>query len=180
MLRIIIAVAVAVAAVMLGTGVFAIAATRPDAFRVERSATIKAPPDKIFAVINDFANWPSWSPWQKLDPAMKVTNSGPASGKGAVSAWEGNSKVGSGRTEIVESVAPTRIAMKLDMLSPMEAHNIVEYTLEPKGDSTTVTWAMHGRQPLLAKVMGLFIDCEKMVGRDFEEGLANLKALTER
>jgi uncharacterized protein YndB with AHSA1/START domain len=168
------------AVVVLCVGVVAVAATRPDSFRVERSAAIKAPPERIYAVINDFRNWPSWSPWQKLDPAMKVTNSGPVAGKGAVSEWSGNSKVGSGRTEITEAVPSSKITMKLDMRMPFEASNMVEYKLEPKGDITTVTWAMYGPQPLLGKVVGLFIDCEKMVGKDFEEGLANLKAITER
>jgi uncharacterized protein YndB with AHSA1/START domain len=169
-----------VAIVVLCVGVVAVAATRPDTFRVERSASIKAPPEKIYAVINDFRQWPSWSPWQKLDPQMKVVNSGPPTGKGAVSEWSGNSKVGAGRTEITEAVPSSRITMKLDMVSPMEGQSIVEYTLEPKGDATNVTWAMHGPQPLIGKVMSLFIDCDKMVGQSFEEGLANLKALTER
>jgi cellulose synthase/poly-beta-1,6-N-acetylglucosamine synthase-like glycosyltransferase len=111
---------------------------------------------------------------------MKTTVSGAPSGKGAVSTWDGNSKVGAGRTEITESVAPSRITMKLDMARPFEAHNIVEYTLESKGDSTSVTWAMHGAQPILAKVVGVFIDCDKMVGKDFETGLASLKTLTEK
>jgi uncharacterized protein YndB with AHSA1/START domain len=170
---------VAAFAILCG-GVVAVAATRPDTFRIERSAAIKAPPEKIYAIIHDLRHWPSWSPWQKLDPGMKVTNSGPVAGKGAVSEWSGNSKVGSGRTEITEAIPPSRIIMKLDMLSPLEAHNIVEYKLEPNGEVTTVTWAMHGTQPLLGKVVGLFIDCDKMVGQSFEEGLANLKALVER
>jgi uncharacterized protein YndB with AHSA1/START domain len=178
MLKTLIIIAVLLA--VLGGGVFAYAATRPDAFHVQRSTLIKAPPEKIFGIINDFNHWPSWSPWQHLDPAMKTSVSGAPSGKGAVSSWDGNSKVGAGRTEITESVSPSRIAMKLDMARPFEAHNIVEYTLEPKGDSTSVTWAMKGETPLLGKVVGLFIDCDKMVGKDFETGLANLKALTER
>jgi uncharacterized protein YndB with AHSA1/START domain len=172
--------AIVVAIVVLCAGVVAFATTRPDTFRVERSATIKAPPEKVFAVVNDFRNWPSWSPWQKLDPDMKVANSGPASGKGAVSEWSGNSKVGSGRTEITEAIPASKITMKLDMATPFEAHNVVEYTLRPEGDATKITWAMHGQTPLLGKVMGLFIDCENMVGKDFEEGLANLKALAEK
>lgn len=178
MLKTLIIIAVFVA--VLGGGVVAYASTRPDAFHVQRSIIIKAPPEKIFAVINDFQNWPSWSPWQHLDPAMKTSVSDAPSGKGAVSTWDGNSKVGAGRTEITESVAPSRIAMKLDMARPFEAHNIVEYTLEPKGNSTSVTWAMKGETPLLGKVVGLFIDCDQMVGKDFETGLANLRALTEK
>jgi uncharacterized protein YndB with AHSA1/START domain len=178
MLKTLIAIAALVA--VLGGGVVAYAAARPDTFRIQRSALINAPPEKVFGIINDFQQWPSWSPWQKLDPSMKTTVSGPATGKGAVSTWDGNSKVGAGRTEITETVAPSKITMKLDMARPFEAHNIVEYTLEPKGAATSVTWAMHGAQPLLGKVMSVFIDCEKMVGKDFEEGLANLRALSER
>jgi len=178
MLKTLIVIAVLVA--VLGGGVVAYAATRPDTFRIQRSAIITAPPEKVFAIINDFQKWPSWSPWQTLDPDMKTTTSGPATGKGAVSSWDGNSKVGAGRTEITESIAPSRITMKLDMARPFEAHNIVEYTLEPKGDTTSVTWAMHGAQPILAKVVSLFMDCDKMVGKDFEQGLANLRALSEQ
>ena len=160
--------------------VLGLAVTKPDTFRVERSASIKAPPEKIFAIVNDFHNWPSWSPWAKLDPAMKTTYSGPASGKGAVSTWDGNSEVGSGRIEITDSSPPSKVAMKLDMIKPMAAQNIVEYTLTPKDGATNVAWAMHGQQPFLGKVMSVFIDCDKMVGKSFEEGLANLKALAEK
>lgn len=160
--------------------IVAYASTRPDNFSIARSATIKAPPDKIYGIISDFRQWPNWSPWQKLDPGMKTTVSGPATGKGAVSTWDGNSNVGAGRTEITDVSPPNRITMKLDMLRPMAAQNRVDYTLEPKGDATAVTWAMSGATPLLGKVFGLFVDCDKMVGKDFEEGLANLKALAEK
>lgn len=170
---------VLIVAVLAG-GTFAYASTRPDTFQVQRSAAIKAPPEKIFAIINDFHNWAAWSPWQKLDPAMKTTYSGAASGTGAVSSWDGNSQVGAGRTEIVQSIAPSRVVMKLDMERPFATSNIVEYTLASKGDATNVTWAMRGPQPLLAKVVGLFVDCDKMVGESFEEGLANLKTLAEK
>ena len=166
-------------AVLVGA-VVAVAATRPDAFRIERSATINAPPEKIYAVINDLKRWPSWSPWQKLDPDMRTTYSGSPAGPGAVSEWSGNSKVGAGRSEITAAVPASKVVLRLDMKAPFEASNTVEYTLAAKGDGTTVTWAMHGRTPLIGKVFGLFIDCEKMVGPAFEEGLANLKALTER
>jgi len=160
--------------------VLVVATTRPDTFHVERSAAIKAPPERVFAIINDFRHWPSWSPWQKHDPEMKQTVSGPASGKGAVSQWEGNSKVGAGHIEIVDAIPPSRITMKLDMVRPMEAHHIVEYTLKPEGNTTMVKWAMHGSQPFLVKIMSVFIDCDKMVGGDFEQGLENLKALAEK
>src|SRR5206468_3186084 len=149
------------------------------AFRIERGTTIKAPPEKIFALINDFHNWGSWSPWEKMDPTMKRTHSGPPSGLGAVYEWEGNKKVGKGRMEIVESSSPSKTVIKLDFFKPFEAHNTAEFTLEPQGDSTNVTWAMHGRQPYMLKVMCLFMDMDKMVGKDFETGLANMKAAAE-
>ena len=120
------------------------AATLPDSFRIERSAVLKAPPEKIFALINDFHPWPAWSPWEKVDPALKRSYSGAPSGKGAAYAWEGNNKVGSGRMEILESVPASRIAIKLDFLKPFEAHNMAEFTLAPAGGGTTVTWAMSG------------------------------------
>ena len=155
------------------------AATRPDSFRVERSTTIKAPPERVFGYINDFHNWPAWSPWERMDPALKRTYSGPTSGKGSAYAWEGNSKVGSGRMEIQESSPPGKILINLDFMKPMEAHNITEFTLVPKGDTTDVTWAMYGPSPYLSKVMQTFFSMEKMVGGSFAEGLANLKAAAE-
>ena len=156
------------------------AATKPDAFRIERGTTIKAPPDKVFAFINDFHNWQSWSPWEKMDPGMKRSHSGPTDGRGAVYEWEGNKKVGKGRMEIVESSPSSKIVIKLDFFKPFEAHNTAEFTLEPRGDSTNVTWAMHGKQPFMLKVMTVFMDMDKMVGKDFETGLANMKAAAER
>ena len=172
---------IAIAVVVLIAALLGYAATRPDTFRVERGATIKAPPEKIFALINDFRRWDSWSPWEKKDPAMRRTfGSDATSGKGAAYAWEGNSDVGQGRMEIAESVPPSRVAIKLDFVKPFEAHNLVEFTLEPQGDSTNVTWAMQGPAPFLAKVIHVFIDMDKMVGRDFESGLASLKAAVEK
>lgn len=158
----------------------AYAATKPDTFHVQRSASINAPPEKVFSIIDNFSQWPSWSPWEKIDPAMKKTLSGTANGKGAVSEWDGNSEVGTGRIEITESTPSSKITMKLDMLKPFEAHNIVEFTLASNGGATNVTWAMHGPSPYVAKVMSLFMDCDKMVGKQFEEGLANLKTIAEK
>jgi len=169
-----------VVVVLIGA-LLAYAATRPDTFRVERVATIKAPPEKVFALINDLRRWESWSPWEKKDPAMRRSFGGDAtSGRGAAYAWEGNSDVGQGRMEIAESVAPSRVRIRLDFVKPFEAHNLVEFTLEPGGDSTNVTWAMHGPNAYLAKVMQVFFSMDKMVGKDFETGLANLKALAEK
>jgi carbon monoxide dehydrogenase subunit G len=152
---------------------------QPDTFRVQRATRIDAPPEKIFAYINDFHRWESWSPYEKLDPDMKRSFSGADSGTGAVYEWEGNSKVGQGRMEITEA-APSRTAIKLDFLKPMQAHNVATFTLEPQGGATNVTWAMDGPSPYMAKVMHLFFNMDRMVGRDFETGLSNLKAVAER
>lgn len=166
--------------VVLLAGVLILAATRPDSFHVERSITIKAPPDKIFAAINDFHRWSAWSPWEKLDPAMKRTFSGAESGKGAAYAWEGNSKVGEGRMEIVDALPPSKVTIKLDFVKPLEGHDTAEFTMVPNGDSTNVTWTMNGQSPYVAKLMGVFLSMDTMIGKDFEAGLANLKAVAER
>ena len=173
-LAIIAAIAVVVVVVIL-----IIAATKPDTFHVQRTSNIKAPPEKIFPLINDLHNHTSWSPFEK-DPAMKKTHSGAPQGKGAVYEWDGNRQVGKGRIEIADTTPPSKLTMKLDMFSPFEAHNMGEFTLEPQGQSTNVSWAMHGPQPFMAKVMGTVINCDKMVGSQFEEGLAKLKALAEK
>lgn len=156
------------------------AATRPDTFRLQRSTTIHAPADKVFPFINDFHHWPSWSPWEKMDPTMKKTHSGSPQGKGALYEWEGNNQVGTGGMEIVESMPPSRILIKLDFLKPFEAHNFAEFTVEPQGGATNVTWAMYGPQPFMAKVMNVFGMTERMVGPQFETGLANLKTISEK
>jgi uncharacterized protein YndB with AHSA1/START domain len=171
---------VVVLAVVLIAGVFAYAATKPDTFRVQRSTSIKAPPEKIFPLINDFHRWEAWSPYEKKDLAMKKTYSGAPNGKGAVYEWDGDSNVGSGRIEIADATPPSKVMLKLDMIKPFAAHNVVEFTLEPKGDATDVTWAMNGHTPLLAKVVHVFFDMDKMVGGDFDAGLASLKAAAEK
>jgi len=174
MLKIIgIAVLVVVGAVLV------LAAFRPDSFRIQRAATIKAPPEKIAAVLSDFHGWEAWSPWEKMDPALKRSYSGAAKGKGAVCAWQGNREVGEGRMEITEA-APSRVAIDLDFVKPFEAHNKVVFTLVPKGDSTEVTWAMQGLLPYVAKVVHVVFDMDGMVGKQFETGLANLKAVAEK
>lgn len=171
---------IAIVVVVVIAGVLGYAATRPDSFRLERSAVIKAPPEKVFALISDFHAWVSWSPWEKLDPDLMRTYGGAASGKGAVYAWEGNGKAGSGRMEIIDAPAPSRITIRLDFIKPFEAHNTAEFSLQAQGDATTLTWAMYGPQPFIAKLMSLFFSMDKMVGKDFEAGLANLKALAEK
>ena len=171
-------IAVALSFVIAALLIFA--ATRPDTFRVERSTSIKAPPEKVFALINDFHNWKQWSPWENIDPNLKRTYSGAARGKGTAYAWEGNSKVGTGSMEILDTTPPAKIVIKLDFMKPFEAHNTAEYTLEAKGDTTNVTWAMYGPSPYLTKVIGVFMSMDKMVGKDFETGLANMKAAAEK
>ncbi|MCV3211788.1 SRPBCC family protein [Mesorhizobium sp. YC-39] len=156
------------------------AAMKPDNFTVSRSASIKAPPEAIFPLINDFKRWTVWSPYEKLDPDMKRTLSGADSGKGAAYAWEGNGKAGAGRMEITKSVPSSLVALKLDFEKPFKANNTVDFTLVPAGNNTAVTWAMHGRYPFIAKLMGIFINMDRMVGKDFETGLANLKSAAEK
>ena len=163
----------------LVAGVLGVAATKPNSFRVQRSMKIDAPPEKIFALISDFHRWEAWSPWDKIDPALKRSYSGSGSGKGAVYSWEGNRQVGSGRMEITEVSSPSRVALKLDFYKPFEAHNITEFTLEPEGNSTNVTWAMHGPSIFVTKVMNVFISMDQMVGKDFEKGLAAMKKIAE-
>jgi uncharacterized protein YndB with AHSA1/START domain len=156
-----------------------LAALKPDVFRVQRSVSIKAAPEKIFPLINEFDRWSAWSPYEKKDPAMKRTRSGPAAGKGAAYAWEGNGDVGAGRMEITDSSTPSLIALNLDFTKPFEAHNKVEFTLEGKGGTTNVTWSMRGPVPYVAKIVHVIFDMDKMVGKDFEAGLANLKSISE-
>lgn len=170
---------IALVLVVVVAGLLIFAATKPDSFRIERTASIKAPPDKIFALINDFHQWGKWSPYEKIDPALKRTFGGAEAGKGATYEWSGNKNIGSGRMEILEAQAPSRILIKLDFMAPFEAHNTAEFTLVPTGETTSVTWAMYGPQPFLGKVMTIFFNMEKMVGGQFEEGLANLKAAAE-
>jgi uncharacterized protein YndB with AHSA1/START domain len=160
--------------------VLAYAATIPDTFRVERAMSIKAPPEKIFALMNDFRRWAAWSPYEIKDPAMKRTYSGAASGKGAVYEWDGDKNVGKGRMEIADASPPSRIRLKLDMLKPFDAHNIVEFTLDPEAGATNVTWALNGHTPYFAKVVHMLLDMDRMIGKDFEAGLAQLKALAEK
>lgn len=155
------------------------AAARPDTFRVERATRIKAPPEKVFALINDLRRWGAWSPYEKKDPAMKKALSGAASGPGAVYEWDGNREVGKGRMEITDSSPPSRVIIRLDFVKPFEAHNIVEFTLRPQDDATDVTWAIQGPSPYISKLMGIFFSMDRMIGKDFEAGLVNLKTAAE-
>ena len=171
---------IAIIIAVLIAGVLLFAATKPDIFRVQRSAGIKAPPEKVFALINDFKSWGAWSPWEKKDPAMKRTFGAVTSGKRAQYAWEGNKDVGQGSMEITESVPSSKIVLKLDFIKPFEGHNVVEFTLTPQGDTTNVAWVMQGPTPYFAKIFHVFMDMDSMVGKDFESGLANLKTAAEK
>ena len=171
---------IAVIIVVLLAAVIVFAATKPDTFRVQRVTSIKAPPEKIFPYLNDLHKFGAWSPWEKKDPAMKRTFTGSESGRGAVYEWDGDKNVGQGRMEIADTAPPSKVAIKLDFVRPFEAHNIVEFSLAPKGESTDVTWAMQGPVPYVAKIMHVFVDMDSMVGKDFEAGLANLKTVAEK
>ena len=174
---------IAIVAVVLAIAIaiiLTLAALKPNTFSVRRAITVKAAPEKIFPLINDFHQWGTWSPYENKDPAMKRSYSGAASGKGAVYAWDGNKNVGSGRMEILDTSLPSKIVIKLDFFTPFEGHNTAEFTMLPQGDATSVTWLMHGPAPFMSKVMQVFMNMDNMIGKDFEIGLANLKRLTEK
>jgi uncharacterized protein YndB with AHSA1/START domain len=156
------------------------AASKPDTFRVERSIVIKAPPEKIFPFISDLHQWEPWSPWEKMDPALKRFYSGSNSGVGAIYEWQGNSDVGHGRMEITEVTAPSKVLLKLHFIKPFEARNTVEFVLGKVGDGTLVTQAMYGPSPFISKLMSLAFSMDKMVGTKYEEGLGHLKSLAEK
>lgn len=162
------------------TAVLVLAATRPDVYTVSRSQLINAPADKLHAIINTPREFERWSPYAPKDPQMKNTYSGPASGVGARTDFSGNSQVGTGSVEIIRSTAPGEIAMLLTMLKPFAAQNEVVYSLLPQGNATQVSWAMTARQPYFAKIIGVFINMDQMIGKDFADGLARLKAVAEK
>jgi uncharacterized protein YndB with AHSA1/START domain len=155
------------------------ASFQSDDMSVARSATIAAPPEAVFKVVNDFRQWDSWSPWSKLDPNMTKSLEGPPEGEGAVYKWSGNNEVGEGSTTLVESKPNEKVAMKLAFVRPMEGTSDVQFTFAPEGTGTKVTWAMQGKKPFIGKIMSLFMDCEKMCGDQFNEGLASLKKVVE-
>ena len=166
--------------VLILGGAAAYVATRPDTYHVERSATVDAPPATVFAQIDDFSVWKEWSPWEKKDPAMKRTLGATSSGVGATYAWEGNKNVGTGRMEILQANAPSKLVIKLDFFKPFEAHNTAEFTMLPQGGATDVTWVMHGPASFVSRMMQVFMNLDRMIGRDFEAGLANLKKAAEQ
>jgi uncharacterized protein YndB with AHSA1/START domain len=158
----------------------AVIALQPADFKIVRSATIAAPAALVFAEVNDFHKWEAWSPWAKRDPAMKQTYAGAEAGIGSAYSWEGNSEVGAGRMTLTESRANELVRIKLEFLKPFKAENLTEFSFqEANGKETTVTWSMEGRNNVLSKAYCLFMDMDKMVGADFEQGLAQMKAIAE-
>jgi uncharacterized protein YndB with AHSA1/START domain len=175
--------AIAIIAVILAVAiaiVLILALNKSGTFAFRRETVIEAPAERIFPLIADFHHWKAWSPYENKDPAMQRTYSGAASGNGAVYAWEGNKNVGHGRMEILDATPPSKIVIQLDFFTPFEAHNTAEFTMQPEGDATRVTWLMQGPAPFMSKLMQVFINLDNMVGKDFEVGLANLKKLAEQ
>ena len=171
-------VAIFTAAVV--AAVFAYASTRPDTFQIQRSTHITAPTERIFPLINDLHSFNRWNPFLDKDPAVRLAYSGADAGKGAAHTWDGNAEVGQGRLEITDASSPSKVNMKLEMIRPMAATNTVVFTMDPVGATTKVTWTMSGPHACMSKVMGLFIDIDRMVGTEFEKGLARLKVLAEK
>jgi len=176
--KVLIAIAAIVAVVVLGFVV--VVAMQPTDFRYARTATMSAPADEVFAQVNDFHKWNDWSPWAKLDPAAKNSFEGPSEGEGAIFRWSGNDEVGEGKMTIIESRPGELVKIKLDFVKPFEGTATAEYTFQPQGDQTAVTWAMYGKNDFVGKAVSLFMDCEKMVGDQFDQGLANMKAVVEK
>lgn len=170
---------VLIAIVLLVAIPFGVAATRPDDFRVTRSLSIPAPPSAVFPHVNDLRKWEAWSPYDKRDPAMKRTYTGPESGTGAKYAWNGNNEVGEGSSTIIESRPNELVKLDLHFIRPFEGRNVADFTFKPekKSDNTLVTWSLEGKHTLISKVMCLFMSMDKMVGADFETGLQNLKTV---
>jgi uncharacterized protein YndB with AHSA1/START domain len=172
--RVVAVVALVVLAILV------IAAFRPGSIQILRSRSIQATPDKVFALIEDFHNWKQWAPQDVDDPALKRTFSGPEHGLGAASEWSGSRNSGQGKMLIVESEPPKKLSIKVDFVKPFEAHNVNEFTLEPAGASTLVTWKMQGTNAYFMKVMGIFMNMDKVMGEHFERGLDNLKIVSEK
>ena len=168
-----------IAIVVLVAVVLIYASTKPDIFHVERSINIKASPEKIFPLINDFHLWDGWTPYNK-DPAMKKSYSGNDSGKGAHYAWEGNKEVGKGDITIIDATPPNKLVFDLHMIKPFEGRNVAAFSLNVSGDSTKVTWSLDDKQNLMLKTVALFVNLDNVIGKDFEVGLARLKTIAEK
>jgi uncharacterized protein YndB with AHSA1/START domain len=169
-----------IAVVVLVLVFVAVVALQPADFRISRSATIAAPPSAVFALVNDFHAWEGWSPWAKLDPTMKTTYEGPAAGPGAQYSWVGDSKVGEGRMQIIDSRPGEAINIRLDFIKPMASTNSCVFAFTPTAAGTEVTWTMSGRNNFIGKAFGLFMNLDKMIGADFERGLAGMRAIAEK
>jgi uncharacterized protein YndB with AHSA1/START domain len=174
-----IAVIGAAVVVIVVAAILIVAATRPNTFQIERSILINASPEKIFPLIDDFHNWSQWAPQDKEDPTTRRTYSGPVSGAGAEAEWTSSGSAGSGRMSIAESIPPSRIVIDVHFVKPFAAHNVNEFTLERDGASTKVTWTMHGPNLYVMKVMSVFVNMDRMMGKHFESGLRNLKVVAE-
>jgi polyketide cyclase/dehydrase/lipid transport protein len=159
--------------------VIIVVAMQPSKFRVARSATISAPPAAVFAQVNDFHKWEAWNPWGKIDPAMKQAYEGAPAGVGAIYTWAGNNEVGEGRMTITESRPSDLIRIKLEFFKPFRATNTAEFTFKPEGSQTAVTWSMTGENNFIAKAVHLFMNMDKMIGGQFEKGLAEMKSVVE-
>lgn len=170
---------IAIVAAVVVAIVLALAAAKPRTFRVERTVTIGAPPEAIYPHIEDFRRWTAWSPFEKLDANLQRTYGGAPRGKGATYAWQGK-KAGAGEMEITEATPSSRIVIRLDFEKPFQCRNTAEFTLEPRGASTRVTWAMFGPTFFIGRVISVFFDMDKICGKDFEAGLETLKTLAER
>lgn len=171
------AIAAGVVAVVIA-GVLGYATTQPDEFRVTRTASIKAPPERIQPLVEDLRRHREWSPFEKKDPGMKRTYTGASAGKGAVYEWDGNSEIGAGRITIAES-SPQRVVFDMHFLRPFDSRSTAEFVFRSQGEATEVTWSLYGPAQLVTKVMGLFFSMDAMIGREFESGLARLKTMTE-
>ena len=173
------AIQIGIVVLVLVVALLAFIATRPSGFHIERSAQVNAPADVVHSIINDLRQWEKWSPYDKRDPAMKKTFEGPSAGPGAKYAWSGNNQVGEGRMTILESKPGELVSMKLEFIRPFTGTNEVNFILVPSGNGTRVTWAMDGKYHFMAKAMSLVMDMDKMVGKDFEQGLANLDTVAQ-
>lgn len=173
LMRVLLALAVIV------VGLVIVIAMQPSEFRIERSATIAAPPEEVFAQVNDFHAWKEWSPWAKLDPQSKETYEGPEAGTGAIFKWSGNNEVGEGMMTITDSRPNELILIKLEFMRPFAATNTAEFAFKPEGNQTRVTWAMFGKNTFMSKAIHLVMDMDKMVGANFEQGLAQMKSVAE-
>ena len=169
-----------IAVLLFVLAVLALATTKPNSFALDRETNINAPREKVFAMLNDFHQWGRWSPWKKLDPGMKRTLSGSPSGVGSIYEWSGNSDAGAGVMQIVNSTPASHVEIKLDFTKPLESHNIIEFALDSTAAGTHVKWNMHGPNPFISKIMTVFVSMDKLVGPDFERGLATLKSEAEK